>query len=244
MKSDGKRKWALAPRIKLLVSSTLHAVYPEICLICQNELSGGESSICSFCYSELEFTNFEHFTESTPLDQLFWGRAQLHFTYSLFYYSKTNPSKKLLSALKYERRREVGEIFGKMIGERIKDAPELTDLDCLIPVPLHPKKEFIRGYNQSEMLAKGIAEQLAVPLDLGYLKRNEHSKSQTSLGRFKRWDNVQEKFALTKNLQDYNHIALVDDVVTTGSTLESIIQKIQEKNPSVKISLLSLALAK
>lgn len=244
MKTGERKGGFLSKGMKKIWSSSLHAIYPELCLICQSELSEGESSICPLCFSDLDFTNFENFNESTPLDQLFWGRVQLSYSYTLLYYSKTNPSKKLLSALKYEHRQEVGEKFGRMIGEKLRDREELKDLDCLIPVPLHPKKEFLRGYNQSEMLAKGMSLSLHIPYYTNYLKRNEHSKSQTSLGRFKRWDNVQEKFDFNSSLLKFKHIALVDDVITTGSTLESIVQKIQERNPSIKISLLSLALAK
>ena len=133
--------------------------------------------------------------------------------------------------------------MGKLIGEQVKQLSSFQDIDALVPVPIHPKKEFTRGYNQSEKLADGIAEILNLPVLINYIERTKNSDSQTKKGRFKRWDNVENKF-ISKNTTNFKHIALVDDVITTGATLEVIVRMLQENNPELRISIISLALTK
>jgi len=228
---------------KKWVDGALHLIYPNACLICQNEIAMSEELFCNNCYTELHFTYFESFTEVTDLDQLFWGRVRLHSTYSLLYYEKTNSSQPLLKALKYKHRADVGLKLGELLGKRIQHLEKFQSIDAFIPVPIHPKKEFIRGYNQSEKIAEGISNILKKPVNNHFLRRVEHSKSQTTLGRFNRWDNVADKFEVVGSTS-FKHIALIDDVITTGSTLESIIRGIQQKFPEIQISVISLALAK
>lgn len=222
----------------------LHLIYPEICLICNNELVRSETAVCSSCYSQLHFTTFENYTDSNATQQLFYGRAQLHSAYSLLYYEKTNSSKVILQALKYKNKPQVGLYFGEMIGKRISSNESFKTIETLIPVPLHPNKMRLRGYNQSEQLALGISKALGVKVDTKSLCRTKNAKSQTTLGRFDRWDNVNDQFQLNNTLNNYKHIALVDDVITTGSTLESIIQDIHTQFPEIQVSVISLALAK
>ena len=125
----------------------------------------------------------------------------------------------------------------------MKNITSFQSIDALVPVPIHPKKEFIRGYNQSEKLADGISEVLKVPVVVDFLERTKFSESQTKKNRFLRWDNVENNFK-SKNRSHYKHIAIVDDVITTGATLEVIIRTIQENNPEIRISVISLALTK
>lgn len=220
-----------------------HILFPSFCAVCNSELSRSEKVCCFKCESELHYTYFELTTESTSLDKLFWGRVKVEHTYALLHYEKTNSSQQLLKKLKYKQIKQIGLDFGSLVGEKIKSLDWIKDLDALIPVPIHPKKEFKRGYNQSELLSVGISQVLSIPVDTQFLKRNVNDKSQTKLGRFTRWENVSGKFSLNK-IQDYKHIALVDDVVTTGSTLETIIALIHEHNPTIQISVISLAVTK
>ena len=225
------------------IDGAMHLIYPNSCLVCENEIARSEQLFCSSCYMELHFTHFESFTEPTELDQLFWGRVSLHSTYSLLYYEKTNSSQPLLKALKYKQRADVGRKLGELLGKKIQALEKFHSIDALIPVPIHPKKEFTRGYNQSRMIAEGISNILSIPVHLQFLRRVEHSKSQTTLGRFNRWDNVAGKFEVT-GTSNLKHIAIIDDVITTGATLESIILGIQQKFPEIQISVISLALTK
>ena len=225
------------------IDGALHLIYPNECLICETELSRSELVICASCYSELHYTYFEKSKEPTSLDKLFWGRANVVSTYSMIYYEKTNSSKQLLAALKYKKRSDVGTKLGEMVGDKIEHLDLFKSIEALIPVPIHPKKNFIRGYNQSEVIANGISSKLGIPVENNFIRRATNSKSQTKLGRFNRWDNVVGKFQLASNC-NYKHIALIDDVVTTGSTIESIIEIIHQKYPTVRISVISLAVTK
>jgi competence protein ComFC len=235
---------SLTKKLRESVNSLAHFIYPEICLICENELSETQKHICSFCQLEFHFTYFESYIEPSPMDKLFWGRVALRGTYALLEYKKGQSVQPLLHSLKYKNRPQLGIQLGKEIAARIKDHPSFQEIDALIPVPLHPKKEFIRGYNQSEKLAQGIAEVLNVSLHSNFLNRTKHTQSQTNKNRFKRWDNVQNKFAIDlTNRRPLKHIALIDDVVTTGSTLESLVKTINTYDPSIQVSVITLAIA-
>ena len=221
----------------------LHLLFPSKCIICSDEWPSNEP-ICSFCRTELQYTGFEHYSEPTELDKLFWGRVSLVGTFALLYFYKNSSTQKILHALKYGNRPEAGIILGKEIGHKIKDLPIMGDADALIPVPLHPKKQFTRGYNQSEQLAKGISEITGIPTDKRFVGKLEHTSSQTKRGRFSRWDNVSGNFGLNKTKKSYKHILIIDDVITTGATLEAMIQSIRTVYPELRISIISLALTK
>lgn len=222
----------------------LHLLFPSSCLCCEGELLKAEKICCSVCFSELPFTQFELTTEPTTLDQLFWGRVPLTATYSLLYYEKTNTVKPILQALKYKNRPDIGQVFGALIGHKLNHLSSFSSVEALIPIPIHRKKKYQRGYNQSELLAKGITSVSKIPMHLSVVSKSLHTKSQTTLGRFKRWDNVEDLFVVHQDITNYKHIALVDDVITTGATLESIIRSIRAVAPDIQISVISLAVAK
>jgi ComF family protein len=221
----------------------LHLLFPSTCAICSDEWPSNEP-ICSFCRTELQYTGFEHYSEPTELDKLFWGRVSLVGTFALLYFYKNSSTQKILHALKYGNKPETGIILGKEIGHKIKDLEFKIDADVLIPVPLHPKKQFARGYNQSEQLAKGISEITGIPTDNRFIGKLQHTSSQTRRGRFSRWDNVSGNFGLNKIKSSYKHILIIDDVITTGATLEAMIQSIRTVYPELRISIISLALTK
>lgn len=229
--------------IKKYTNDILHLIYPEVCVCCEEELASLEKNFCTICKSELHFTHYEHYKDDTTLSKLFWGRVELHATFSLLYYKDNLQSRHILHQLKYKNRAELAIVMGEMIGERIKQSSELVSIDLLIPVPLHPKKKFIRGYNQSEAIASGICKTSSIPVNTTLLSRKIHTESQTKKGKFERWDNVKDAFYIEDNLpEDIQHIALVDDVITTGSTLETIVQTFQKKY-NLKISIISIAYA-
>lgn len=221
-----------------------HMIFPDKCLICDEELSKTMNFVCVFCREEMHFTEFEKYAEPTTLDKIFWGRIQLNATYSLLYFEKGKSTQKILHALKYKSNPQVGIEFGKEIGRKIKTLPLFKDIDIIVPVPLHPKKEFDRGYNQSEQIAIGISEVISVDVDKNFLKKQSHTGSQTKKGRFERWDNVVNNFILKKSSKTLNHIAIVDDVITTGATLEALCLSIKKNYPDIRISIISLALTK
>jgi ComF family protein len=220
-----------------------HIVFPNICLICEKELINNRKFICSFCENELNYTFFEKYSEPTVLDELFWGRVKLEETYSYLYFQKGKKEQNLIHALKYSDKKEIGLFFGNKIGASLLNTDKFKDVDALIPVPLHYKKQFKRGYNQSKALADGVSDFLNIIVDDSFLKRSKNSSTQTKNNKASRWDNVQNVFDLNQ-FKKYKHIAIIDDVITTGSTLEVIISMINKKYPEIRISIISLALTK
>ena len=220
-----------------------HLIYPSACLACENELANSEKHICSLCDNALVRTSFHLFDEPTETDKLFWGRVELKRTYSHFYFKKDSSIQNVLFNLKYKNDSSIGEYFGRELGETLVEIDDFKNADALIPVPLHYKKEFIRGYNQSYALAKGMSEALGVPVKSNYAKRNEHTETQTKKSRFQRWDNVNSIFSIHSSIKNLKHVVLIDDVVTTGSTLEALVRSIKEVAPSVEVSIVTLAIA-
>lgn len=220
-----------------------HLVYPNSCLACLNELAQTEHHICSFCYNDLRLTKFQHYAEPTQMDKLFWGRVEVIKTYAHFHFEKNKASQDILFGLKYKGNQSVGYHFGKETGKAILNSEDFSTANAIIPVPLHPRKEFKRGYNQSEIIAQGISEITSIPINTSIIKRKKHSETQTKKDRFERWDNVSSIFSVSYKIEELNHVILVDDVITTGSTLEAIIISLKQKKPELKVSVVTLAIA-
>lgn len=219
-----------------------HLIFPQKCLACEGELTRAENSICSICSTNFTETNFHLSDEPSLMDKIFWGRISIDKTFALFFFEKTKTTQKVLFHLKYKNNPAVGTYFGAEIAKRIKLNAGFQDVDVFIPVPLHPKKEFTRGYNQSEALTIGISEEFGVGMDVRSVKRVQHGVSQTKKSRFDRWNSIQSTFKINESIKKYKHIVLVDDVITTGSTIEVIASAIREKHTSVKISVVTLAI--
>lgn len=234
----------LTPITKLYESIT-HFVFPYTCVACDDSLPDGHTLICPFCEGDFNYTYFENFDEATSLDRLFYGRVPLEFTYALLYFEKGSNTQSLIHAIKYKNNKLLAHEMGKRIGDQLNIKKVESKPDVLISVPLHAKKEFMRGYNQGSLLALGITETTKIPFNANLLKRKVFTETQTKKGKYERWSNVETVFEV-KNPEKWKgkHICLVDDVITTGSTLEACIRVIQETVPDVKVSVVSLAVAK
>lgn len=226
------------------LDSIQHLVFPNLCLQCQQEISRHEKYICAFCWMQLQRTYFEAYEEPSSMDKLFWGRCEIHRTFALYYFEKEQPIQKILHALKYGHKEPLGNFLGAQIGNIISSILKYQGIEALIPVPIHPQKEFFRGYNQSESLAIGLSTKLKIPVVTTLIVKKTNNASQTGKNRFLRWDNASEQFSLTKQKLHYQHVAIVDDVITTGATLESMVQLLRTKHPHLKISLISFAIVK
>jgi ComF family protein len=215
--------------------------YPATCAGCCNSLMRNEEVLCTTCLYNLPRTNFHNDPEN-EVAQIFWGRAKVENASSYLYFHKKGIVQAILHKLKYKGEKEVGIFMGRIYGYDLKDTM-FAQADVIIPVPLHIRKFKERGYNQSEMLAKGLAVVLNKPVDITSLKRRIANPTQTRKHRYERWLNVNEVFEVKypENLEG-KHILLVDDVVTTGATLESCANVILECE-NTKVSIVTLAKA-
>ena len=200
-----------------------------------------ESHLCDLCLFHLPRTNFEK-DLNNPVAQLFWGRVFIELATSFFFYSKGSKYQHILHELKYKGKKEIGFEIGKIFGKEIMNS-EFSDVDLIVPIPLHPSRERKRGYNQAEWIAMGLAEAMGKPLENKSILRITSSSTQTKKGRYDRWTNVEGIFRtrLPEKLVN-KHILLVDDVVTTGATLEACATAILSI-PETKVSIATLAVA-
>lgn len=227
--------------LRLAPEAFLSLFFPPVCVVCGSLLVRQESIICLECLTELPRTKY-HELEDNPVEKLFWGRVNVEHAAAFFRYVKGSAYHSILHQLKYQGKKEIGIWMGEAYGYELLDSP-FQQADVIIPVPLHPSKQKRRGYNQSEMIALGISKILKIPMDTSLIIRKVDSDTQTKKNRLERWENVSEIFELTNpGLLKDKHIVLVDDVITTGATLEGIILSI-EKQVSCRVSILCLAVA-
>lgn len=220
----------------------INLLFPDLCSGCSRQLFQGEKYICTGCLYDLPFTDF-HLYADHPAARLFWGRIPCHAVTALLYFRKGNSVQQLIHNLKYKGHTELGFTLGKMLGERLKLSAAWQDAELIIPVPLHPKKQRSRGYNQSECIADGIAAVLGIPVYTTQLIRKLNTGTQTRKTRYNRFENMKAVFAVTEPaLLAGKHVLLVDDVITTGSTLESCAQVLLNSGIS-KLSISAVAYA-
>ncbi len=216
--------------------------YPRFCAGCNSSLVKGEDVLCLNCLADLPRTNY-HLNCENPVFQQFTGRVRIELATSFCRFDKGGRLQHLLHQLKYKGNREVGQKMGLIFGYDLNQSTRYRTIDAIIPVPLHPKKERKRGFNQSVEICKGLSQAMDRPLILGNLIREVHTDSQTRKGRFERWENVSGIFSVKNGASlTGKHLLLVDDVVTTGATLEACCIPLLEI-PGVKVSIATLATA-
>jgi ComF family protein len=203
-----------------LKDSFLHLLFPHICDGCGSEMLSKESSLCLRCLEAMPETNFE-LHAGNPVEKKFWGRLSIHQATAQYYFTRESLMQRLMHQFKYKRNKELGIQLGQMMGDSIKRSGRFA-VDALIPLPLFPAKEKRRGYNQATILCEGMAESLQAPVLNEVVIRSQHTDTQTKKGRIERWQNMEGKFILAKPEAIGNkNVLLVDDVVTTGATLEA-----------------------
>lgn len=217
-------------------------LYPDLCLVCGENLLKNEQQICLSCLTAIPKTNY-HLLADNPIEKRFWGKVPVYRGTAFFFFQKGSPFQKLLHALKYKGNKEIGERMGKYAAVDLLDSPDFKSVDVIIPVPLHPTKYKKRGYNQSEWIGKGLSEILEKPQDTTTLIRVKENATQTKKSVFERYENTEGIFELSdKNTFSGKHVLLVDDVLTTGSTLEACIKALMQSD-NIKISIFTLAVA-
>lgn len=216
--------------------------FPPICPACSKNLVVKGSCLCGTCQAQLPFARLADEKENL-LTQLFWGRVPIESGAPLLYFTKGSKVQHLIHRFKYQGCREIGPYLGRLHGHDLKRSIHYQDLDMVVPVPLHPRKERLRGYNQSVLFGRGLAESMGIPLVENRLLRIVPTASQTRKTRFRRWENVESVFHIPDlSFFENKRVLLVDDVVTTGSTLEACCQKLLEAK-GIKIWLATIALA-
>ncbi len=223
-----------------LLKDLLHLFYPKLCAGCEQNLIENETTICTKCRHDLPLTNFEDYKKN-KVTEAFYGRIIIEKAYSLLFFRKKGITKNLIHDLKYKGNEDIGVFFGNWLGEILKENKEFIDVDFIIPVPLHPKKMKTRGYNQVTKFGEVLSEHLKIPYSENYLVRISSTKTQTFKARFDRFNNIDTKFLL-KNPAYFNnkHILLIDDVLTTGATLEACAKEFN-KSENCSISILTMA---
>ena len=227
---------------KEIRESLLHVVFPHVCDGCGSDLVNIESRLCIRCLSSLPETNFE-LHPNNPVEKDFWGRLPIISASAHLYFTKESLVQHLMHQLKYKGNKDLGLQLGRLMGNALKSATRFNEIEALVPLPLFPSKEKKRGYNQATVLCEGMAEILSIPILNKVITRPQHTETQTKKGRIERWKNIEGKFQLVDPVAIQNkHLLLVDDVVTTGATLEACGNELLTAE-NVKLSVATLCVA-
>ena len=226
---------------RTMLKDLINLLYPAPCLACGKVLHQNESLICLDCLFHLPRTNF-HSDPANAVCQLFWGRAEVEMATAFLFFTKAGRVQHLIHQLKYSKKPEIGVYLGKLFGKDLLKALPFQQIDVIVPVPLHPKRIKVRGYNQSDQIAFGLSQTMNVPVDTTSFVRRTETETQTRKNRFSRWENVKEVFSVANEYALKNkHILLVDDVITTGATIEGCIRKLTAIE-GARVSVVSLAI--
>jgi len=197
----------------------LHLLYPHYCEGCHTDLLSKEILLCALCENSLPKTNFWNIPNNA-VEKIFQHRLPIQAAAAAYFFTHDSLLHHLIMQLKYHNMPKAGKWLGNRLGQFLLSTERFNSVDCILPLPLHPKKEFIRGYNQALLIANGVAESFHKPVITNALIRNQFTKTQTLENRISRWDNMQGVFSIPEpNLIRGNHCLLVDDVITTGATL-------------------------
>jgi ComF family protein len=227
------------PLLTDIKESVLHLLFPHVCEGCGTDVLEQDHFLCLKCHSSLPKTDF-HLYSNNPIEKIFWGRLPLTNATSQYYFTKNSSMQHLMHQLKYRGNKELGIYLGRLMGHALNQANRFRFVDALIPLPLFPAKERKRGYNQALVLCEGIAEVLGKPVLKNAIIRTSHTDTQTKKNRVQRWQNMEGRFELTdKELVKGKHLLLVDDVVTTGATLEACGSELLEAE-NVQLSVATL----
>ena len=228
--------------IKDWLGSFLSLLFPRCCVVCGGPLARGEECLCTMCNINLPRTDY-HLRKDNPVEKMFWGKIPLERATSFFFYRKGSDFRHILHQLKYGGQKDIGAIMGRYMAAELLESGFFEGVDVILPVPLHKKKQQIRGYNQSEWIARGIAAVTGISIDTESVVRQKNTDTQTRKSSFERWENVEGIFQLyhAESLAG-KHILIVDDVLTTGATTVECASCLAEIE-GIRISVLTLAMA-
>lgn len=229
-------------RLKEIKDSLLQLVFPHVCDGCGSDLLNEESQLCLRCLASIPETNFEKHS-ANPVEKMFWGRLPLVSATAQYYFTKESLMQRLMHQFKYKGNKDLGFQLGRLMGIALKESNRFSNIEALVPLPLFSSKEKRRGFNQATVLCEGMAEILFLPVLKDVIIRPQHTDTQTKKGRIERWKNIEGKFELVNTAIIQNkHLLLVDDVVTTGATLEACGSELL-KAENVRLSIATLCQA-
>lgn len=210
-------------------------------MACGRSIGGASQGLCPQCSYDIPLTNY-WLTEENPVKEHFAGLTPIEHASAYFFYIDNSPWRRLIHRFKYSGEWHIAYTLGRSYGRELKASGLYDDIDVVIPIPLHPIKTMLRGYNQSTYIAEGIAKELGIEVDSRSVRRKRNNPSQTKRHARERWENVHGLFAIRRSERLQNrHILLVDDVLTTGATLISCIETIRAAVPNCRISIATLA---
>lgn len=223
-----------------ILKDIFHLFYPKICTCCSKNLLKGEAILCVNCRHDLPIIEITDYKDN-EIATTFYGRVPIEKAVSFLYYRKKGKARELIHQLKYKNRQEIGEFLGDWFGHQLKQTNVFTDIDFIVPVPLHPKRFKERGYNQVTSFGKKLSKHLDIVYKPNILQRLSNTKTQTLQKRFERFSNTNTKFELTNtSIFKNKHILLIDDVITTGATIEACCNELL-KIENITISIATLA---
>ena len=207
--------------IKTIANSILHVFYPQYCIKCNSSFISNKQMLCNECLHQMPLTNFENIANN-EIDKLFWGKLKVEHGFALGYFNRGGIFQNLVHQLKYSSNKDAGLILGNLMGEAILNNEFYKKLDVVIPLPLHPLKMAKRGFNQAEIIAQGIADKCNIPMLNKVAQRRVNTSTQTAKTRGERFENMRNVFFI-KNMEllKNKHVLLVDDIITTGASLEA-----------------------
>lgn len=225
-----------------MLQSLRSLFFPESCSSCDGELLATEHILCTGCRHTLPVTDFHRYND-TSIKKVFYGRLSLQETTALLYFEKRGLVQELMHNLKYRGDEKISEALGNWLGTELSEITAYQNVDAVVPVPIHPKKKKIRGYNQVEGFGKALAIHLNARYVDDVLIKSKNTKTQVFKGRFTRGDQVLDAFSVTSDLSlTGRHILLCDDILTTGATLEACALQLL-KIPNVTLSIAVMAIA-
>lgn len=224
-----------------LLNDFTQLLFPSYCAGCERLLVKGEVGICISCQFRLPRLNYNDH-RGNKLEKKLWGRADIYTATAFLQMSKSGMVHNLIHELKYHDNKNVGIHLGKLFGASLLKSESMNHFDFIIPVPLHPKKLFKRGYNQCDCIAEGMCDVMNIETNESQLLRLHHNTSQTKKSRYKRWENVDGIFALKdESSLENKHVLLIDDVITTGATIEACAH-VLNKIKGLKLSVGAIAI--
>ncbi len=209
-------------RLQAYSAGFLHLFYPHICMHCGSEALQAENILCIACEKNLPYTHFFSIEKNT-IEKIFWGRVPLHEAGASLFFTKDSIVQSLVFALKYKNQKKAGRLLGNIIGQDIINSQRFKNIDCMIPIPLSKNKQRARGYNQALVICEGIQEKLPHIQILPMLMKHKNAISQTSKDRIQRTQLSHHSYAIIDPVQiAEKNVLVVDDVITTGATIESV----------------------